>query len=145
MQLNRRRKGRYQTMNALLASPIINKKKQKSSGSSSKCGKTVPQFGEQAVQSITPLKVTDKVVITDADRENARQLGITVEQLLEIEEFPPTDPKELEWAYVPGNPLVSPEDEKLLSTQMHNLHDWYMREVKSGRHSLMVKVKREHY
>ena len=88
---------------------------------------------------------TDKVVITDADRENARQLGITVEQLLEIEEFPPTDPKELEWAYVPGNPLVSPEDEKLLSTQMHNLHDWYMREVKSGRESLMVKVKREHY
>ena len=97
--------------------------------------------GEQAVQSIIPLKV----VITGAGRENARQLGITVEQLLEIEEFPPTDPKELEWAYVPRNPLVSPEDEKLLSTQMYRLHDWYMREVKSGRQSLMVSIKREHY
>ena len=93
-----------------------------------------------------PLKVsTDKVVITDADREKARQIDITVEQLLEIEEFPPEDPKELAWKYVPGNPLVSPEEEKLLSTQMHNLLDWYMREVNSGRQSLMVKVKREHY
>ena len=120
-------------------------KRQKSSGSS-KCGKIVPQLGEQAVQSISPLKVSgNNVVITDADRETTRMLGITVEQFLEIEEFPPLDPKEIEQQYVPGQPLVSPDDEKLLTTQMYNLHDWYMREVKDGRESLMVKVDKEHY
>ena len=97
------------------------------------------------MQSTPPLKVSIDKAVTDADREMARKIGITVEQLLEIEEFPPEDQNELAWAYVPGNPLVSPEEEKLLSTQMHSLHDSYMREVKSGRESLMVKVKREHY
>ena len=60
-------------------------------------------------------------------------------------EFPPLDPKEIERQYVPGKPLVTPDDEKLLTTQMYKLHDWYMREVKDGRESLMVKVEKEHY
>ena len=60
-------------------------------------------------------------------------LGITVEQFLEIKEFPPLDPKEIERQNVPGKTLVSPDDEKLLTTQMYKLHDWYMREVKDGR------------
>ena len=120
-------------------------KRQKSSGSI-KCGKIVPQLREQAVQSISPLKVSaNNVVITDADKENARMLGITVEQFLEIEEFPPLDQKEMERQYVPGEPLVLPDDEKLLTTQMYKLHDWYMREIKKGMESLMVKVEKEHY
>jgi len=127
---------------------VAQKDKESSSSQarSSKCGKTIPQMGEQAVQSIPPLKVsTDKAVI-DADTEMAaREMGITVEQLLGIEEVPTMDPKELVWKYVPGNPLVRPDEEELLPTQMRRLHDWYLREIKVGRERLMVKVKPEHY
>jgi hypothetical protein len=115
---------------------------------SNKSGKIVPQLGEQAVQSIPPLKVstTDKPVITDAARQMAREAGVTAEQLLGIEDLPTNiDEKELAWKYVPGNPLVRPEEVELLSTQMRRLHDWYLREIKAGRESLMVKVKPEHY
>ena len=96
------------------------------------------------MQSIPPLKVSTDKAVTDADREMAREMDITVEQLLGIEEVPTMDPKELAWKYVPGNPLVRPDEEKLLSTQMRRLHDWYLREIKVGRESLMVKVKPEH-
>ena len=96
--------------------------------SSNKSEKTVPQLEEQAMQLIPPLKViTDNV--TDADREMAREMGITVEQFLGIEEVPTMDPKELAWKYVPGNPLVRPEEVPLLSPQMCRLHDWYLREI----------------
>jgi hypothetical protein len=105
--------------------------------SSNKSGKTVPQLGEQAMQSIPPLKViTDKV--TDA----ARDIGISVDQLLGTEEVPVAD---VAWQYAPGKTLVRPEQVPHLSTQMRRLHEWYMKEVKNGREMLMVKVKEEHY
>ena len=100
------------------------------------------------MQSIPPLKVstTDKPVITDAARQMAREASFTVEQLLGIEDLPTNiDEKDLAWKYVLGNPLVRPEEVELLPTQMRRLHDWYLREVKDGRESLMVKVKPEHY
>ena len=75
----------------------------------------------------------------------AREAGVTVEQLLGIEELPKIQDHEVAWKYVPGNPLVRPDEVELLSTQMRRLHDWYLREVKKGRDSLMVKVKEEHY
>ena len=122
-------------------------KYQQSSSISNKCGKTVPQLGEQAVQSIALLKVSteQEVVRTDAAREAARAAGITVEQLLGMEEVPTFNENELAKKYVPGEPLVSKDEEKLVSTRMRNLHEWYMREIKVGRESLMVKVKPEHY
>ena len=110
---------------------------QSRSRSSNKSGKTVPQLGEQAMQSIPPLKVnTDKV--TDA----ARDIGISVDQLLGNEEVPMAD---VAWQYAPGKSLVRPEQVPHLSTQMRRLHEWYMKEVKNGREMLMVKVKEEHY
>lgn len=122
------------------------KNQQSSLTGSNKSGKTVPQLGEQAVQSIPPLKVSTDKAVTDADTEMAaREMGITVEQLLGIEELPTMDPKELAWKYVRGNPLVRPDEVDLLPTQMRRLHNWYLREVKAGRESLMVKVKPEHY
>ena len=48
--------------------------------------------------------------------------------------------------YARGEPLVKPEEIKRLSTRMYELHQWYLREVKTtDRESLMVKVKEEHY
>ena len=121
------------------------KNQQSSLTGSNKCGKTVPRLGEQAVQSIPPLKASTEKAVTDANREMAREMGITVEQLLGMEEVPAFNVNELARKYVPGEPLVSKDEEKLLSTQMRNLHEWYLREIKVGRESLMVKVKPEHY
>jgi len=52
---------------------------------------------------------------------------------------------ELAWKFVPGNPLVRPEQVPHLPTQMRRLHEWYMKVVKDGRTMLMVAVKKEHY
>ena len=41
--------------------------------------------------------------------------------------------------------MVKPEQIPLLSTGMYELHQWYLREVKTNRESLMVKVEVEHY
>ena len=121
--------------------------KQSSSSGSKKCGRTVPQLGEQAVQSITPLKVSteQEVVIADASREAAaRALGTTVEQMIGLVEIPTLDVIPIR-KFVKGEPLVTIDEEKLLPTQMRNLHQWYKKEIKIGRESLMVKVKPEYY
>src|SRR3990170_3834939 len=86
-----------------------------------------------------------KQVVTNAHRQMAREAGVTVEQLLGIEELPKIQEVEVAWKYVPGQPLVRPEEVPLLSTKMRRLHDWYLREIKNGREALMVKVKAEHY
>ena len=65
--------------------------------------------------------------------------------MLGLEEVPTFDVNQLARKFVKGEPLVSKDEEKLLSMQMRNLHQWYVREIKLGRESLMVKVKREHY
>ena len=98
------------------------------------------------MQSIAPLKVSTKqeVVITDADREAARAMGIIVEQMLGLQEIPVLDVIRIR-KFVKGEPLVTIDEEKLLPTQMHNLHQWYKKEIKIGRESLMVKVKLEYY
>ena len=72
------------------------------------------------MQSIPPLKVITDNALTNA----AREMGITVEQLLGTEELPMGD---LVWKYVPGNPLVRPEQVEHLPTQMRRLHEWYMK------------------
>src|SRR3989337_1370266 len=133
------------------------KKKESSSSSSQaaakKSGKTVPQLGEQAVQSIPPLIVpthvstgADQLVITDDHRRMAEETGVTVEQLLEIEPMETFKEEQLKRKYARGEPLVKPEEIKHLSTRMYELHQCYMREVKTtDRESLMVRVKAEHY
>ena len=77
------------------------------------------------MQSIAPLKVSteQEVVITDTEREAARAAGLTVEQMLGLEEIPALDMNQLAIRkFVKGEPLVSIDGEKLLPTQMRNLH-----------------------
>jgi hypothetical protein len=131
---------------------------QKESSSSSsqavgkKSGKTVPQLGEQAVQSIpplivqTPVSTADRLVITDDHKRQAKEAGVTVEQLLGLEEIPGITEEEVKYQYVRGKPLVKPDDVKLLPTRLYNLHTWYMQETaNTNQESLMVKVKKKHY
>ena len=132
-----------------------------------KCGKTVPQLGEQAAQSIPPLVVPTThesrraqyyygqtvnvpglgdVVITEEHIMQAEMLKITVGQLLEIEDMPVITEEEIKRKYVRGQPLVEPDKVKNLPTRMYELHQWYMNITKiSDRLSLMVNVKEEHY
>ena len=133
-----------------------------------KCGKTVPQLGEQAAQEISPLVVPTTherstrakyycvqtvsvpqqgdVVITEEHIMQAHILKISVGQLLEIEPMSPLKESEIKWKYVWGQPLVHPDKVKDLPTRMYELHQWYMNITKiSNRVSLMVNVKEEHY
>ena len=117
-----------------------------------KNGKTVPQLGEQAVQSIPPLIVqtsvstADRLVITDDHKRQTKEAGVTVEQLLGLEKIPGITEEEVKYQYVRGKPLVKPDDVKLLPTRMYNLHTWYMQKTaNTNEESLMVKFKPEHY
>jgi len=117
-----------------------------------KSGKTVPQLGEQAMQSIPPLIVqthvstADRPAITDDLRRQAKEAGITVEQLLGLEEIPGITEQEIKYQYARGKPLVKPDDVKLLPTRMYELHKWYMQmTANTNEESLMVQVKPEHY
>jgi len=132
-----------------------------------KCGKTVPQLGEQAAQSIPSLVVPTtrestraqyycgqtvyvpgdgNVVITEEHITQAEMLNITVGQLLEIEPMPVLTEEEIKWKYVRGEPLVKPDEVKKLPMRMYELHQWYMDITKSSnRVSLMVEVKKDHY
>jgi len=128
---------------------------QKGSSSSSggkKCGKTVPQLGEQRVQSIAPLKVSteqQEMIPTDQQREAARTAGISVEQYIAIQAGDaalPTEPDIEARIYAKGEPLVNEEEEKLLQTQMRNLHQWYKREIMPfDLHGIMFLVKQEYF
>ena len=148
-------------------------RKEASSGSSKqqaavkKCGKTIPQLGEQAAQSIPSLVVPTTrdstraqyycgqtvyvpelgdVVITKDHIMQAEVLNITVGQLLEIKPMPVLREDEIKRKYVRGQPLVEPDKVKNLPTRMYELHDWYMKITKiSNRESLMVQVEEDHY
>ena len=116
-----------------------------------KCGKTVPQLGEQAAQSIPPLVVpttrdstraqyycgqtvyvpeVGDVVITQEHIMQAEILNITVGQLLEIEPMPVLREDEIKRKYVRGQPLVEPDEVRKLPTRMYELHQWYMDNTK---------------
>ena len=103
-------------------------KNSRSHSGSKKCGKIVAQLGEQIVQSIAPLKVnTGQLIITDEQRAFAKDMGLTIEQYLDIDAVSTKPAPRRE--YAKGEPMVNEEEEKLLSTQMRRLHKWYMTEA----------------
>ena len=94
----------------------------------------------------TPVSTANRLVITDDHKRQAKEAGVTVEQLLGLEEIPGLKEEEVKWQYVRGKPLVKPDDVKLLPTRMYNLHTWYMQEIaNTSQESLMVRVKKKHY
>jgi hypothetical protein len=122
----------------------------KSSKSTSVKRSDVPQLGQQAKQSIPPLKVLSENVpqVLQQDMEEAAKLaaamGVSVAELLgsQDDKLPkavvvPT--------YVPGMPLVSKEKLQQLPTQMRNLHEWYLRVVKGDRTMIVAKVPHEYF
>ena len=63
-----------------------------------------------------------QLVITDDHRRQAKEAGVTVEQLLDIKDFQTFIEEELKWKYARGEPVVTPEEIPLLSTRMYELH-----------------------
>jgi hypothetical protein len=122
----------------------------KSSTSASGKRSDVPQLGEQAKQSIPPLKVLSKDVpqVLQQDMEEAAKwaadMGVSVAELLgsQDDKLPKAD---VVPTYVPGMPLVSKERLQQLPTHMRNLHEWYERVVKKDRTIIVAKVPQEYY
>ena len=91
-----------------------------------KCGKQVPQLGEQEAQSIAPLKVlSDKA--SALSRMGSGDYAIA----------------DVVYKYTPGEPLV--EDTSVLTTQLWDLHHWYMEAAKEKKTCFMAKVQQQHY
>ena len=90
-----------------------------------KRGKQVPQLGEQAKKSISPLKVISTK---------------TVAQLVQ-----PQQQYQYAWTYKPGKSLVRPEEISSLSYQLRRLHHWYEKAVAAGHEAFWVSYKKKHY
>ena len=117
--------------------------------SSSASGKRdVAQLGEQAKQSISPLKVLPTDQGSAADMylsyavEFAAEAGITLSQL-ESDAIPISDVEVWKWEY--GKPLLPPDQIELLPAQMQKLHKWYLQVTKDDRKMIVVKVTKDHY
>ena len=108
----------------------------------------VAQLGEQAKQSISPLKVpTGQGSAANIDLSYAAQFaaeaGITLSQL-ESDDIPKN--LDVVWKWEHGKPLLPPEQIKLLPTRMRMLHDWYLQATKDPELQVLpVKVTEEHY
>src|SRR4051812_41473720 len=87
------------------------------------------------MQLIVPLKVSteqQEMIPTDQQREDARAADISIEQYIAIQAGDaalPTEPDIPARIYAKGEHLVNKEEEKLLQTQMRNLHQWYRSEI----------------
>ena len=77
-------------------------------------------------------------------RQQASEMGISYAQYIGEEPMPMASEA---YKYVLGKPLVRPEEVSRLSTQMRNLHEWYMMvaNVKHPVEWLSVDVREEHY
>ena len=116
---------------------------------SGKRRRDVAQLGQQSNQSIPPLKVT-----TDEDSglekdpahraQFAADAGISVSQL-DNENLLSSTFEPAKWPWVYGKDLVSPDELKVLPTQMTRLHKWYKEVVLLGREMIIVRVTSEHF
>ena len=125
----------------------------KSSSTTSKKRSDVPQLGQQAKQSIPPLRVLPENVpslVQGQDLELAKkwaaEWGIPVEDILASQDdrLPKAvvAPKP---QFVMGAPLVSKDKLDDLPTNMRYLHTWYLSVSKNGRTMIVARVPREYY
>jgi hypothetical protein len=125
----------------------------KSSTSTSKKRSDVPQLGQQAKQSIPPLRVLSENVPSRVQGQSleiaqkwADEWGMILEDVLAFqdERFPKAVVA-LKPKFIMGGPLVSKERLEDLPTNMRYLHAWYMNEAKNGRIMIVARVLREYY
>jgi hypothetical protein len=83
------------------------------------------------------------VTVTGA-KESAAALNISLMAMLGLEEAPVGEIVE---RYVMGEPLIKPEEEHGLSTNMRNLLGWYKMHIqkKGFKRFILLDVREEHY
>ena len=111
----------------------------------------MPQLGQQAKQSIPPLKVlstdvpqTVPEINMKAAAELAASMGVTIADLLgsQDDNLPKAT---VVPQYKIGMPFVTPEKIEQLPTAMRRLHNWYLQVVKRERTMVVLKVPAEYY
>ena len=109
------------------------------------------QLGEQAKQSIPPLKVlstdvpqTVPEINMKAAAELAASMGVTIADLLgsQDDNLPKAT---VVPQYKIGMPFVTPEQSAELPTAMRRLHNWYLQVAKQERVMIVLKVPEEYY
>ena len=99
--------------------------------------KTVPQLGEQAKQSVAPLKVLSDDIFDENGMVRGTKIGDYMPDDVQFESL-----EEEEYKYQYGHPLYKPGTPPL-TTMMRRLHTWYMDCCKSsgGQDNLFVMGK----
>ena len=111
----------------------------KAKPSAVKCGKEVPQLGQQPRQEVEPL------VVEPAQLEICNFLkdtGLSMEQLLEDA---PIETAPVMYTFKLGEPLVTPDKIRELPTQMYRFHQWYMDKSAMGREMFGARVRNSDY
>ena len=106
----------------------------KAKPSAVKCGKEVPQLGQQPRQEVEPL------VVEPAQLEICNFLkdtGLSMEQLLADT---PIETAPVMYTFKLGEPLVTPDKIRELPTQMYRFHQWYMDKSGMGRQMFGARV-----
>ena len=93
------------------------------STSASSGKRDVPQLGEQPKQSISPLKVAPRKIVS-YEELFAQECGMTLSQL--HSDDLPIDKLDVVWPWQHGKPLLPREKIDLLPTRMRMLHEWYL-------------------
>ena len=131
----------------------VSARPKKSSSASGK--RDVAQLGQQAKQSISPLKVlpTNQGLAADIAAVPAHMraafaadAGISLTQLEAGIDGGDMGPMlEVVWPWIYGESLVPPDQINRLPTQMRILHDWYLQVIKEDQRMIHVKITEEHF
>jgi hypothetical protein len=119
-----------------------------------KAGRTIPQLGQQAKQTVAPLVVgssrqassSNQATLSLAEQQKifAEEVGVDLERLMQEDVVFETAPEV--WKYKPNRELVHPDKAlPYLGTHMRQLHNWYMQACEDKRTMLMAKVREEHF
>ena len=112
------------------------------STSASSGKRDVPQLGEQPKQSISPLKVAPRKIVS-YEELFAQECGMTLSQL--HSDDLPIGKLDVVWKWENGKSLLPPEQIDLLPTRMRMLHEWYLNASKDEDVTLGVQITEEHF
>ena len=98
-----------------------------------KCGKKVPQLGQQPQQEVEPFVDPDQLEI----HKFLKETRLKMEQLLEDA---PIETAPVKYMFKLGEPLVTPDKIRELPTQMYRFHQWYMDKSGMGRQMFGARV-----
>jgi len=119
-----------------------------------KAGKQVAQLGEQQLQSIPPLKITNQYGSNQKMMEKPIDKEIDLMELAQFyhdqgldigDIFPPAPTVDTWQKFEVGKSLWNPDTMSKLGTQMYLLNKWYLEACGRGESFICVRIKEEHW